>query len=310
MKRNLIILLCFSLVLSFTGCSKSVNTEQAFASTITEKHQTEEIKNKTLKSIQVPYFTLDDIKKFYAQDEIKSIHKIEPDYVLIEAQEKDKCNIFRLYNLKTGQVDTLPTIPEYVTLEKIENENYFIFKTTGKNSTDSFKMFPFYINCFRIKSDVDTWSNFTRIIEDRYYNMEESVEAGTKDGSVLAGLNITYDGFEVMFKPSKDDNGMFYAASTDIPPVKTSYNKDKNQITLEIATDKLGEGLNSKNKVTIKDNPYISSYEIARKNEKINLVVTLKDTAKRYLIKISKLPVGENTDAIPYFFVRFKGEDF
>lgn len=72
----------------------------------------------------------------------------------------------------------------------------------------------------------------------------------------------------------------------------------------------MGEGLNSKNKVTIKDNPYISTYEIARKDKKLNLVVTLKDTAKRYLIKISKLPVGENTDAIPYFFVRFKGEDF
>ncbi len=311
MKRNIIILLCFSLVLSFTGCGKSANTDQASASTIPNIQSTKELLySQSAKGAQPASITLEEIKKRYSSNEIKSVHQINPDYVLIEAQEESMCNRFELYNLKTGQMDVLPTIPNFVTLEQIENENYFIFKATGKSHVDGFKTFPFYIKCFRIKNNSDQYQNFTSIREDRYYDISESVDAGAKDECLMSDLNITFDGLEVMFKPVKGKEGYFYAASTYIPSVKTSFNKKSNKLTVVIGAEGIGSNLAYNKSIVVKDNPYFSSYQILKEGGKTNLVINLKESAKNYLIRADKAPIGAAVDGFPFINIKFRGSEF
>lgn len=263
----------------------------------------------TTKDVQPASITLEEIKKRYSSNEIKNVHQINPNYVLVEAQKESMCNRFELYNLKTGQMDVLPTIPNSVTLEKIENENYFIFKATGKNEMDGFKTFPYYIKCFRIRNSGDQHETFTSIREDRYYDISESVDAGAKDECLMSDLNITFDGLEVMFKPVKGKEGYFYAASTYIPSVKTSFNKKSNKLTIVIGAEDIGNNLAYNKSIVAKDNPYFSSYQVTKEGGKINLVINLKESAKKYLIRADKSPVGAAADGYPFINIKFRGSE-
>ena len=160
------------------------------------------------------------------------------------------------------------------------------------------------IRCIRIKNDLNKNDNFLVIFEDKYFSLEDSVQSGSKEGSLMSEVNVTLDGLEVLFKPIKGKESGFYADFTDIPPTKTSYDKNKNQITFEIGTDQLGEKLKDTKKVNIDDNQYMSSYEIVQKDNKIYLIVGVRDLTKEYMVKIKRLPDGQ----LPYFSVTFKGK--
>ena len=253
--------------------------------------------------------TPDDIKKRYEDAEIKNIQNINTDFILVESQKETFSNRFDLYDLKTGEMDILPTMPEYATLEKAENENYFIFLSSGRNSESPFSKFPYLIKCFRIKRDIDKENDFITVYEDRYFNLNEAVQAGSKAGSLLSDINITFDGFEVLFKPSQGRKMDFYADATDIPPTKTSYDKNKNQMIFEIGTDQLVKGLKISVKINTDNNQYISSYEIIRKDDVTQIAVNLRDTAKRYTAKIKRLPNGSMPDGFSVLSVEFAGEE-
>lgn len=246
--------------------------------------------------------TLDEIKERYTDTNIKNIQNIGEEYLLVESQKDTFANRFDLYNLKTGDMDTLPTMPYFVTLENIENENYFVFLSSGKNSQSPMGTFPCLIKCIRIKTDLNESDDFIALFEEKYFSLEDVVQSGIKHECIMSDLNITFEGLEVLFKPIKGKEALFYAAITDIPPTKTSYDKDKKQMTFEIGTKHLGEGLKGMKKVSIDDNQFISSYEIEQKDNKIYLIVVLKDLAKKYTIDMKRLPDGQ----LPYFLVKFR----
>jgi hypothetical protein len=246
--------------------------------------------------------TLDEIKERYTDTNIKNIQNIGEEYLLVESQKDTFANKFDLYNLKTGDADTLPTMPYFVTLEKIENENYFVFLSSGENSESPMGTFPCLIKCIRIKTDLNETDDFIALFEEKYFDLEDVVQSGIKQECIMSDLNITFEGLEVLFKPIEGKEALFYAAITDIPPTKTSYDKDKKQMTFEIGTNHLGEGLKGMKKVNIDDHQFISSYEIKQKDNKIYFIVGLKDLAKKYTIDMKRLPDGQ----LPYFFVKFK----
>jgi hypothetical protein len=246
--------------------------------------------------------TLDEIKGRYTDTNIKNIQNIDEEYLLVETQKDTFANKFDLYNLKSGDMDTLPTMPYFVTLEKIENENYFVFLSSGKNSQSPMGAFPCLIKCIRIKTDLTESDDFIALFEEKYFDLEDVVQSGIKQECIMSDLNITFEGLEVLFKPVEGKEALFYAAITDIPPTKTSYAKDKKQMTFEIGTNHLGEGLKGMKKVNIDDHQFISSYEIKPKDNKIYLTVGLKDLAKKYTINMKRLPEGQ----LPYFFVKFR----
>lgn len=252
--------------------------------------------------------TIEEIKKKYPENEIKSIKNIGNDYVLVESEKETFANRFDLYNLKTGNVDTLPTGFEYVTIQKIENENFFIFLASGRNSESPFKQFPYLINCFRIKNDAGMYNSFTDIREDKYFDLTEAVQAGSKSGSIMSDMNISFDGLEVMFKPQKGMESGFYADASDIPPTGTTYDKNKNQMTIQFETDKLGENLKT-GIFNTDNNQFISSYDLDKRDNKIILILSLRDTAKKYIAHIQRLPNGNRTDGFPVLKMEFKGSE-
>lgn len=287
---TIIILFCsFNLI----GC-----TNQIKKSTNTPSEQQNTTSNsKTVK------LTLDEIKKKYTDTKIKNIQNIGEEYVLVESQQDTFANKFDIYNLKTGQMDTLPTMPDIVTLEKVVNENYFVFLSSGKNSESPYGNFPYLVSCIRVKSDINKNDNFISLQDDKYFNLDYSVQSGSKEGSLMSNLNVTFDGLEVLFEPVKGKESHFFVDSTDIPPTKISYNKEKKQIIFEIGTNQLSSKLNNMKKVSIANNEFMSSYEITKKDNKIYLAVTVSDSVKTYMVKTKKLP-----NQLPYFAVVFSGE--
>ena len=91
--------------------------------------------------------TLDDIKKKYTEVKILNINEFKEGYVLVESIRETVGNKFDLYDLKTGEMDTLPK-GEFgiATLEQIINENYFVFLSNGKDSDGPFGKFPYLIS--------------------------------------------------------------------------------------------------------------------------------------------------------------------
>jgi len=317
-KLFFVIPMVLSFSILFNGCANETTTtldttlvEQASTvtqtSTTLDSALTGQVSTATQTTLKL---TLEDIKKRYINSDIRNIQNINTEYVLVESQQETFANRFDLYNLKTGEMDTLPTMPEYMTLEKIENENYFVFLSSGKNSECIFSTFPRLVRCFRVKNDVSN-DNFTAVYEDKYFELEESVQAGSKAGSLMADLNITFDGLEVLFKPANGKEFDFYVDATDIPPTKTSYDENKRQMSFIIETNQLGENIKNLHKVKTEDNQYISSYEIVQKDDKIKLTANLRDTAKRYLIKVKWLPNGSipNANGFTCFSVEFAGEE-
>lgn len=285
------VILGFSLIL--TGCTYKVKKP--------EKNPPEV---QTAATPSVPgKLNAEEIKKKYTDTKVKSIQNIGEDFALVESQQDTLANKFDIYNLVTGDVETLPTMPDFVTLEKAVNENYFIFLASGKNSESPFGNFPHLISCIRVKNDANKEGNFIRLEEDKYYNLDYSVQAGSKEGTLMSNVNVSFDGLEVLFEPVKSKELEFYADATDIPPTKTTYNKDSKQIVFEIGTNQLSEKLKGMKKVKIDNNQVMSAYEITQKDNKIYLALTVSDSVKTYNVKIKRLPNG-----LPYFTVVFAGE--
>lgn len=280
----LVVALVFVFSVIMTGCAAS------------SEKQTNSSSHETLK------LTLNEIKKNYTDAKIKSVRNIGEEYVLVESQQDTFANKFDLYNLKTGDMDTMPTMPEFVSLEKIENENYFVFLSSGKNSESPFGDFPYLIKCIRIKNDISKNDDFAALKDNKYFNLDYSVQAGSKEG-VMSNLIVTLDGLEVSFEPIKGKELGFYADAADIPFTKTSFDRDRRQIVFEIGTNVLGEKLSGTNKVMLDDNQYMSSYELIQKDNKIYLAVTVRDLVKSYMVRSQRLPNG-----LPYFSVKFESE--
>ena len=243
--------------------------------------------------------TLDDIKKNYTDAKILNITNINTDFILVESKRDTFASEFDLYNLKTGDMEVLPTTTEYVTLKKVVNENYFVFEDSGKNSESPFSSFPRILNCIRTSNGTNRSDNFTTIYENEYYDLNRSVSSGSKEGNVLSVINLTFDGFEVMFKPKSTDDIGFYADATDIPPTTTAYDSSTNKFTLEISTSLLGETIKPNVDINTDDNLYISSYRIEQKNNKIYIIASLRSTAKKYIMK------NNGGEYFPYFSVDF-----
>ncbi|MEA4894673.1 MAG: hypothetical protein VB064_05375 [Oscillospiraceae bacterium] len=256
----------------------------------------------TIMTATTDILTIEDIKQMYTDSQILNITNINDDHVLIESQLEGSANRFDLYNLKTGEADNLPTMPEYATLKNVISENFFIFEATGKNSESSFVSFPYIKKCFRVSSDVNRQDNFNAINEAEYYALDRSVQAGSKKNSVLSEINETFSGLEVMFKPDNGKDMEFYADFADIPPTKTFYDSKTNKLTLEMNTNLLSNKIKNNVGNEIEDHYYVSSYKITQKDNKSYIEIYLKNNVKSYSITTE-------VDGYPYFLIQFSDLD-
>jgi len=247
-----------------------------------------------------------------AELEILDTSKIGDNLVLVDYFLPSSTNRYALYYTQTKTVNLLPV--QDVELQKIVNANYFIFEDRGEYTDSTFRFIPSLVHCFRADADgtgTDTIQNgnFITIEEDEAFDLNRSIQFGSKDNELLASMVTTFDGFEVLFKPAGDNDVPFYADATDTPTIKTSYDSAKHQLSLEISTDKLAEDVHYNTDYKTDDNLYITSYKLVLNNDKTDLLLTLRDTAARYTVKSEHGPLTQKeNDNLPYLSVTFMGK--
>ncbi|WP_069650131.1 hypothetical protein [Caloranaerobacter ferrireducens] len=222
---------------------------------------------------------------------------------MVESQRETYSNKFVLYNLKTGDRDIMPTGIEFVKLEKVENENYIVFLSSGKNSECVFRKFPYYIRCIRIKNDIESTNDFIALEEDKYFKINETISAGSKNCCSLSDIIVTLDGLQVLFEPIPGQEALFYAADTDIPETIIYYDEDKKQMLIEMKDTQIGNSLKEIKEISTKKNRYINSLRITEKEKNIQLIVNIEDFTEEYIAKIKKIPSG-----LPFFEIRFRSK--
>ncbi len=241
--------------------------------------------------------SIEDIKTKYTDEKILNIQKIKNNFVLIESQKDTFANKFTLYNLNTGESNFLPTSGNYVSVEKIIDENNINFLATGKNSESSNIEFPYLINCNRKDSTME----FSATIKKKILELTDSVEGGNKKQCQLSSILTTPNTIRVYFKPSQGKETEFFADSVTIPITNSKYIKEKNQMTFKIEDVQLAKEYEKS--INKNDSFFITPIETNVQTNCIELVVTLKDFVDGYTIASNV--AFENNTQIPYFEVEF-----
>ncbi len=76
--------------------------------------------------------------------------------------------------------------------------------------------------------------------------------------------------------------GMFYAAFTDIPVTKTTYDKEKHQFIIHFMKTRISENISTDNYHIVGQNIYIKSANLVSDENSCKLIVNLKESAKFY----------------------------
>lgn len=249
--------------------------------------------------------TIEDIKKKYTDRKIINIINYK-DYVLVESQrDYPEASQFDWYNLRTGDMDILPTSPNYAQLVKVITEDKMLFVTNGKNDVSPHSTFPFYIECYRGEENVNSQYDFRDRYITKYLSVDQGVHFGNKDDEVISDIKVTLTGIEVLFEPVKGKEAKFYTAYTTIPHTKTKYIKDKHQFVIEFEKTGISQGLASKSMKTSQDSYYIKSVKFLEKSDSSIVMVNLKDTAKFYTADIKKIIDND----LPFVQFSFSGKE-
>ena len=224
---------------------------------------------------------LDDIKNNYADWKIVKIRAFNR-HILVESRRPDTVSFFDLYNLDNGELSHLDTYSHYAKLIKIVNENRFVFFSSGKNHVNSYKDFPFIIECVRNDEGQDEFTRFNSIRKPKYFKIWESVEFGNIVNQVLIDIIVDHAGLEILFGP----NNKSYGAYTTIPPAKTIYHRDKNQFIILFTGTHLGEKYKLHDKVLADKSFYFQSVEVKERGQHLAVIISLQKSAKFYTAEI------------------------
>lgn len=256
-----------------SASSESTQTSTA-ASAVTDSSQQTSAASETL-SDETKTKILNYLNQHHQESNIQLLDEtnVGSGYFLIDYSISTWTNHFVLYN---SQLDTYEDLPiQDAKLLKVVNENYFIFENKGDFTDSVFIDVPTIQHCFRISNDNGD-QNFKVITKDETFALSTSVRTGATDNELLSNLVVTADGIEMIYKPSGENNALFYADATGVPMTVTSYNEDANQFILEINTNQIGKQLKLNKTYTTDENLYISSYQIVSKGDKTQILLDRK----------------------------------
>jgi len=261
--------------------------------------------------IAVPKLTIKDIEKKYAAENVVNITHYKTDYVLVESRDdvNHYANKFELFNLRTGDADILPTIPNYTKLAEIRSENEFVFFADGTNSEYGGRQFPFIIECRRSYENTGFDGDFSTHIINRYFTVDEAADFGDKENEVIKDIRITLNGIEMLFGPMKENDMGFYAAYTSIPRTKISYISGANQLVVRFAKTDISNAVKKNQREMKEGNYYIKSYQCSKDGEDSIITLNLTPSAKFYTARTDHIyefkTSGESAD-MPFLNVVFK----
>ncbi len=211
-------------------------------------------------------------------------HEISERYVLVETRLSGNAPQFDLYDLEKGEMYNLPTMPEYVELKEIVNENYYVFRTTGENSESVDRFVPEMLKCFRV---YDKASAFETTREPICFNLTESVIVGTEQranaehGVVDFGIRDICIGFSSREGSKKSVDGFPL-----LPCVEIKGNEENRALVVNV--DKMGITTEVYGEETIKHNPYVKEYEIEETIDGVKIVVYLEDKVEGFFVDVNQ----------------------
>lgn len=299
--KKLIISIAFLIIILLSACSISNPN-----STINENND----KFQNSPAIQTVNKTSEDLKKAIEQKrkgskiDVLDITDVGNNFVLVNYDIPTSTNSYALCNTQTGAIELLPVTD--VKLLEIKGENYFVFENRGEYTDSAFRFIPTICHCFRIDYSEDG-GNFVTLRENELFELDRTIQFGSKNNILLSSIVTTLDGFEIIFKPSNDDD-KFYVPAPDVPKTITSYDAKKNQITFEFSTNIVSADIKYDTEYEMEDNLYLDSYKLLLNGNKTDIVFTLKDSVKRYAVIQKFGPEGKEINgSFPYISVTFSG---
>lgn len=218
-------------------------------------------------------------------------------YILVEYLNTSDIQCFDIYNLETGDRDVM-LLGCNAEVFNFSSGDRIVFKSDGTIQQTGEKYFPYYLTCYRAKEINGGEDDFHYGRTDLYKSINEEVEFGVKSNEMICDLKVTLLGLELAFAPQKGKEADFYAGSTTIPVMKTSYEGNKNQFVTEIYSTSISPELLTKE--FKEQNSFIDSVQIKEKGLNSLVIIKLKESAKFYTAEHG------NSENFPYVKFIFK----
>lgn len=286
-------LICIAAIISVSGCSSN-KTKANSSNTNSDK-----TKNK---------LTLEQINQSYAKTDEKVLNTQEyKNYVLVESQAPTISNRFTLYNLKTGDKDTLPNGIDFIDSAKIIDENNIILYTKGTNSESSLQVFPYEIDCIRQVKNSSSDGDFIPIDKDIKFPIDKQISLKGTGKQVINDIRTTLNGIQISFIPQDANDPSIYAGYTDIPPLDISYDKTAGDFSLKFQDTKIIKALSETNSL-LNSNIFINSFNLKEVDNSVILAIKLNETAKYFTGKkatIAYYAADGKLNVFPYLDIKF-----
>ena len=300
-KRAFYYVLLFTIIIMLAACADS-------SSSVSEANQA--AYSDAIPQNAANKLTIEDIKKTHIIGEIINITQFNTDYALVEFVnwEYSDASRFTLFNLRTGDMDTLPLGCCKVKLSEIRSENEFVFFSDGTDTESGMRRFPFIIECRRNYENTGSDGDFSDYIIDRYFRIDEATDFGVKEYEVINDIKMTMDGIDILFGPAAGKEGWFYAAYTYIPRTKIIYNSDENQLIIKFEKTEVSQNVKKNLREMKEGNHYIKSFSFTKEGEDSIVKLNLTPLAKYYSAKVDRIIEYKETETIdkPFVSINFK----
>ena len=258
-----------------------------------------------------PWFTEADVRVAIARlgDKVTAVTPYLDRYLLVESCNEYNDQRLRFVNLKTHDIDLLPTLPYEVKLVQIKDENHIIFEADGTTSINMFSVFPFLIECRRFVEVAGVDGEFLAFESPRYFPVSEPSSANGKGIPMfVTDMRVTMDGVGLLFGPVEGKEAEFYAATAFIPSTHIAYKQDAHELVVRLSNTAIGTALRESWNDRRLDNYYIQSCTYHERNDYTEIVVGLTDAARFYHAKVDLLDTVDNSShpEIPVLTVLFR----
>ena len=236
-----------------------------------------------------------DIKNLIAgqDEEVISITPYRSEHVLVESRIKHNTQCFRFINLKTHDIDLLPTMGGK--LLEIKDKNHIIFEEDGTNNMSPLSWFPTVVEFRRFAEVTGVDSEFEAHSKPKLVPIGEPVHATGKAPEVIVDLRVTLRGLELMFGPVDGKEIEFAAATEWIPTTDISYAHANHELVLRFTGTTISPQLLEMWANMQLSNHYIRSIAYRDVDECTELVLRLTQEVKYYSVTLSGALPGKYT---------------
>ena len=236
-----------------------------------------------------------DIKNLIAEqdEEVISITPYRNEHVLVESRTRYNTQWFWFINLKTHDIDLLPTMGGK--LLEIKDNNHIIFEEDGTNNMSPLSWFPKVVEFRRFAEVTGVDSEFEAHSKPKLIPIGEPVHATGKAPEVIVDMRVTLRGLELLFGPVEGKELEFAVATEWIPTTHISYAHANHELVLRFTGTTISPQLLDMWANIQLSNQYIRSIAYRDVDEGTELVLRLAQEAKYYSVTLPGVLPGKYT---------------